>query len=64
MEKRPNRIQNGMFFEIFRMDVQNGSSAASTNAIAAEPDGGVGGSDGMKIAGTKATAATIAQISN
>lgn len=59
-----NKIQNGKFFAIFLMDVQNGSSAASANAIAAEADGGVGGRDGIKIAGTTATAATIAQNSN
>lgn len=59
-----NKIQKGKFFEIFLIAIQNGSSAASSNAIAAEPDGGVGGEDGMKIAGTNATAATIAQNSN
>lgn len=59
-----NRIQKGKFFEIFFMEIQNGSSAASTKAIAADPEGGDGGSDGIKIAGTTATAATIAQIIN
>lgn len=59
-----NKIQNGMFFAIFLIELQKGSSAASANAIAAEPDGGVGGRDGIKIAGTNATAAIIAQNSN
>lgn len=46
------------------MDVQNGSSAASASAIAADAEGGVGGSAGIKIAGIRATTATIAQNSS